>query len=101
MDVLTRIEELREKLNKAGYEYYVLDKPTISDYEYDMLMQELIKLEEENPEYKSETSPTVKIGGEVLDKFSKDEWLNLMERFYTKDEQKLWGVVAITFKKLN
>lgn len=71
MDVLTRIEELREKLNKAGYEYYVLDKPTISDYEYDMLMQELIKLEEENPEYKSETSPTVKIGGEVLDKFSK------------------------------
>ena len=34
-----------------------------------------------------------------LDKFSKDEWLNLMERFYTKDEQKLWGVVAITFKK--
>lgn len=71
MDVLTRIEELREKLNKAGYEYYVLDKPTISDYEYDMLMQELIKLEEENPEYKSETSPTVKIGGEVLEKFSK------------------------------
>ena len=71
MDVLTKIEELRAQLNKAGYEYYVLDKPTISDYEYDMLMQELIKLEEENPEYKSETSPTVKIGGEVLDKFSK------------------------------
>ena len=36
-----------------------------------------------------------------LDKFTKDEWLNLMERFYTIDEQKLWGVVAITFKKLN
>ena len=36
-----------------------------------------------------------------LDKFSKDEWLSLMERFYTKDEEKEWGVVAITFKKIN
>ena len=36
-----------------------------------------------------------------LDKFSKDEWLSLMGRFYTKDEEKEWGVVAITFKKIN
>lgn len=71
MSVLTRIEELRNILNKAGYEYYVLDRPTMSDYDYDMLMQELIKLETEHPEYKSDTSPTVKIGGLVLDKFSK------------------------------
>ncbi len=78
MTVLERIEELREKLNKAGYEYYVLDKPSISDYEYDMLMQELIKLEEEHPEYKDDTSPTAKIGGEVLTKFSKVTHQNQM-----------------------
>ena len=71
MDISTRILELRDKLNKAGYEYYVLDKPTISDYEYDMLMKELIELEEKYPQYQSDTSPTVKIGGAVLDKFSK------------------------------
>ncbi len=71
MEILKRIEELREKLNRAGYEYYVLDKPSITDYEYDVLMKELIELEEKYPEYKSDTSPTVKIGGEVLDKFEK------------------------------
>ena len=40
-----RVKELRELLNKYGHEYYVLDKPTVSDAEYDRLMQELIKLE--------------------------------------------------------
>ena len=41
-----RIEELRKLLNQYGHEYYVLDKPTVSDAEYDRLMQELIDLEE-------------------------------------------------------
>ena len=66
-----RINELKEKLNKASYEYYTLDNPTISDYEYDMLMAELIKLEEENPSLKTSDSPTNRIGGEVLTKFTK------------------------------
>ncbi len=66
-----RINELKEKLNKASYEYYTLDNPTISDYEYDMLMAELIKLEEENPSFKTSDSPTNRIGGEVLTKFTK------------------------------
>ena len=71
MEIEARINELRDKLNKAGYEYYVLDNPTISDYEYDLMMKELIELEDKYPQFKSPTSPTVKIGGEVLDKFVK------------------------------
>ena len=66
-----RIEELKNILNKAAYEYYVLDNPTMEDYEYDRLMDELIKLENEFPEYRSVDSPTNKIGGEVLSKFEK------------------------------
>ncbi len=71
MDKLKRVNELKELLNKASYEYYVLDKPTMEDYEYDHLMDELIKLENENPSLKTPDSPTNKIGGEILTKFEK------------------------------
>ena len=68
---LTRIKELTELLNQYNYEYYVLDKPTISDQEYDRLMQELIHLEQEFPQYASPLSPTQRVGGAVLDSFKK------------------------------
>ncbi|MBP5342454.1 NAD-dependent DNA ligase LigA [bacterium] len=71
MDTIKRIEELKSLINKANYEYYTLDNPTISDYEYDMAMAELIKLENEYPSLKTADSPTNRIGGEVLDKFKK------------------------------
>lgn len=71
MDVLNRINELKEILNQAAYEYYVLDQPNMEDYEYDQIMAELIRLEEEHPQYKTADSPTCKIGGEVLSKFEK------------------------------
>ncbi len=63
------IEKLREELNRHNHNYYVLDNPTISDFEYDAMMQKLIKLEEENPELKDPSSPSVRVGGAVLDKF--------------------------------
>ncbi len=66
-----RIEELKKIINKANYEYYTLDNPTLSDYEYDMLMKELIDLEERYPEFKTPDSPTLRVGGEVLSKFQK------------------------------
>lgn len=66
-----RLNEIKEILNKASYDYYVLDNPTLEDYEYDQLMVELIKIENEHPELKTEDSPTNKIGGEVLSKFEK------------------------------
>ncbi|MDE6047453.1 MAG: hypothetical protein K2F56_02375, partial [Anaeroplasmataceae bacterium] len=71
MNALERINELKEILNQASYEYYVLDQPTIEDYEYDRYMEELIRLENEHPDLKTADSPTNKIGGEVLTKFEK------------------------------
>lgn len=71
MDDIARIDYLREELTKAGEAYYVLDNPYISDFEYDKLMAELIRLEDLHPEYSSLTSPTKRIGGEVLSKFEK------------------------------
>lgn len=65
-----RIKELKDILNKSGYEYYVLDNPTMSDFEYDRLMQELIKLEGEFPEFATADSPTQRVGGEVADGFA-------------------------------
>lgn len=66
-----RIPELSEILEKYGYEYYVLDNPTVSDYEYDMLMQELKKLESDYPELVSPSSPTQRVGGIALNTFEK------------------------------
>lgn len=68
-----RIEEITKLLNQYNEEYYVLDKPSVSDREYDRLMQELIELEEKNPELKSKTSPTVRVGGAILQGFNKIE----------------------------
>ena len=66
-----RIDELIKILNKASYEYYTLDNPTITDQEYDSYMDELIKLETNHPELVREDSPTVRIGGEVISDFKK------------------------------
>ncbi len=68
-----RIEELVERINRHDHEYHVLDSPTISDIEYDRLVQELIQLERRYPEYAREDSPTKRIGGEVLEGFEKVE----------------------------
>jgi DNA ligase (NAD+) len=66
-----KVNELRDLLNQYGHEYYVLDNPTVPDAEYDRLMRELMDLEEKFPELKSADSPTVRIGGTVLDMFEK------------------------------
>ncbi|MCI5893138.1 MAG: NAD-dependent DNA ligase LigA [Clostridiales bacterium] len=65
----TRVEELKQILNEANRDYYVLDAPKISDFEYDRLMRELIELEEAYPELKTSDSPSQRVGGEVLTEF--------------------------------
>ena len=66
-----RYNELIEIINKLNYEYYTLDKPSVSDQEYDRYMQELIKIELENPDIIRNDSPSVRVGGQVLDEFTK------------------------------
>ena len=71
MDPKARVEEITNLLEKYNYEYYVLDNPSVSDAEYDRLMQELIALETAHPELKSPLSPTQRVGGMVQDEFKK------------------------------
>lgn len=71
MDPKTRVTEITLLLEKYNYEYYVLDNPSVSDAEYDRLMQELIALETKYPELKSPLSPTQRVGGMVQDEFQK------------------------------
>ena len=70
MDYRERIKELREILNENGYRYYVLDAPTMSDREYDLLNRELEELEAAHPEEITPDSPTQRIGGKILQGFS-------------------------------
>ena len=70
MDAKTEIEKLREETEYHNRLYYVNDAPVISDYDYDMLMVRLIKLEEEHPELVTPTSPTQRVGGKALSQFT-------------------------------
>lgn len=109
-EIKNRIDELRETLSRYGYEYYVLDTPTVSDFEYDALMRELIDLEDANPEFNSPDSPTQRVGGEILegfeqvahpvqmqslsDVFSKDELFEFDNRVKASLEDKEYEYVA-------
>lgn len=66
-----RITELREIVNRLSYEYYVLDHPSVDDREYDRYYQELLQLEEAFPQFADANSPTQRVGGTVLEGFSK------------------------------
>lgn len=66
-----RYEELIKIINEADYNYHTLDKPTITDQEYDKYLRELYRIEEEHPELKRDDSPSNRAGGQILDEFQK------------------------------
>ena len=71
MNAKERIEALTQILNDANYKYYVMDDPTMPDFEYDRLLRELENLEAENPELAKADSPTQRVGGQALSHFEK------------------------------
>jgi len=86
---LERIEKLRNLIRQYNREYHVLDKPSVSDQEYDRCMQELIQLETEFPEFFDANSPTQQVGGLVLDKFTKvkhDKMMLSLGNVYNQEE---------------
>ncbi|WP_338560584.1 NAD-dependent DNA ligase LigA [Paraclostridium sordellii] len=70
MDVKKKMDELIDLINYHSNKYYNEDTPEISDFEYDSLMKELMKIETEHPELKREDSPSTRVGGKPLDKFN-------------------------------
>ena len=71
MDVKARMEQLAHELEQHNYAYYVLDAPTIPDFEYDRMLRELEELEQAHPEYASPLSPTRRVGGQAISEFQK------------------------------
>lgn len=67
--MLDHIKELTEQLNRHNYNYYVLDNPTISDYDFDKMLEELSRLEKEYPDFVQPDSPTQRVGGEITKQF--------------------------------
>ena len=65
-----QINELVTEINNHNYKYYVLAEPTISDYDFDMLLEKLVKLEKEHPEFLLPDSPSQRVGGTVTSEFS-------------------------------
>ncbi len=86
------IDILREKINRANYEYYVLDNPSMSDFEYDTLFSELKKLEAENPSLITPDSPTQRVGG-LSEKFAEHKHkyrLYSLDNTYNEEELIKW-----------
>ena len=73
MDPKEEVLQLTKQLNEANYRYYVLDDPTMQDFEYDRLLRRLEDLEAEHPELRSPDSPTQRVGGQALSQFEKVE----------------------------
>ena len=82
MTIQQKIEELREGLRQHNYNYYVLDNATISDFEFDIKLKELEKLEAENPIFFDSNSPTQRVGGEITKNF---ETISHKNRMYSLD----------------
>jgi DNA ligase (NAD+) len=93
MDIHLQIQSLRDELNQHNYNYYVLDKPTISDFEFDVKLKELQALEDQNPEYFDEHSPTQRVGGMVTKNFQTIVHENRMyslDNSYSKEDLLDW-----------
>lgn len=108
MDISAEIMSLRNELNQHNYNYYVLDNPTISDFEFDQKLKRLQDLEEKHPEFFDENSPTQRVGGSVTKNFNTVVHENRMfslENSYSQEDlidwekriQKVLGNVAVEY----
>src|SRR6476620_2563638 len=93
MDILQTIQELRKELNRHNHNYYVLDNPTISDFEFDVKLKQLQDLEAQHPEFFDENSPSQRVGGTVTKNFNTIVHENRMyslDNSYSKEDLKDW-----------
>ena len=88
-----RINQLRKELRKHNHNYYVLDAPTISDYDFDIALKELESLEEKHPEFYDANSPTQRVGGQITKDFNTVTHVNRMYSLansYSKEDIEDW-----------
>lgn len=92
-EVQSKIEALRKELHEHNYRYYVLDRPVISDYEFDMKLKTLQQLEADHPKFFDPNSPTQRVGGEVTKSFNTVRHRNQMyslDNSYSREEVVDW-----------
>ena len=92
-NIQQKINQLRQELNQHNYNYYVLDNASISDYDFDIKLKELEKLEEENPQFFDANSPTQRVGGQITKNFETVTHKNRMyslDNSYSKDDLLDW-----------
>ena len=108
MDIQNTIQNLREELNQHNHNYYVLDQPTISDYEFDLKLAQLQNLENQHPEFFDESSPTQRVGGAITKNFETvphEHRMYSLDNSYSKDDllewekriQKVLGEVSLEY----
>ena len=93
MDIQNTIQQLRAELNQHNHNYYVLDAPTISDFDFDSKLNQLQELENANPEFFDENSPTQRVGGTITKNFDTvkhDFRMYSLDNSYSKDELVEW-----------
>jgi len=93
MNIQEQIASLRNELREHNYKYYVLDEPSISDYEFDMKLKELQKLEEEHPEFYDAASPSLRVGGMVTKNFetvAHEHRMYSLDNSYSKEDLEDW-----------
>ena len=91
--ILEKIQTLREELNQHNYNYYVLDTPTISDYEFDLKIKALQELEKQYPQYNDTNSPSVRVGGQITKNFptvTHEFRMYSLDNSYSKEELEEW-----------
>lgn len=95
MDIQNTLQNLREELNLHNYNYYVLDNPTISDFNFDIKLKQLQELEEKYPEFFDSFSPSQRVGGTITKNFQTVVHQNRMyslENFYSKEDLQDWEI---------
>ena len=93
MDIQNTIQNLREELNQHNHNYYVLDQPTISDYEFDLKLAQLQDLENQHPEFFDESSPTQRVGGAITKNFETvphEHRMYSLDNSYSKEDLLEW-----------
>ncbi|MFT6731390.1 MAG: DNA ligase (NAD+), partial [Glaciecola sp.] len=93
MDIQNRIQKLREELNIHNYNYYVLDNPTISDYDFDLKLKQLVDLENQYPEYHDDNSPSQRVGGAITKSFKTvphEYRMYSLDNSYSKEDLVEW-----------
>ncbi|MFV8346388.1 NAD-dependent DNA ligase LigA [Flavobacterium sp. ZB4P13] len=93
MDIQNTIQKLREELNQHNHNYYVLDTPTISDFEFDLKLKQLQDLEDKYPEYFDENSPSQRVGGTITKNFqtvAHEHRMYSLDNSYSKEELMDW-----------